>query len=49
MSEATHVENDGTLWLYSGNQWYYWYHFAWAPYVGPVTRNFLLKLREINQ
>lgn len=48
-SQATHIEDDGTLWLYLGNQWYYWYHFEWSPYVGPVNKNFLLKLREINR
>lgn len=43
--DAQYQEEDGTWWKNEGGQWYYWYHFAWAPYVGPVAKNFELRFR----
>lgn len=45
---ATHQEEDGTWWVNQYGQWYYWYHFGWAPYVGPVDKNFELRFKWVS-
>lgn len=45
--DAQYQEEDGTWWKNEGGQWYYWYSFDWAPYVGPVNKNFELRFRWV--
>ena len=47
-SNTTHIEiGDGTPWLESDGNWYYWWGFKWLPYVGPKTKSFYAKFRSV--
>ena len=46
MSEATHVENDGTLWKEVNGEWFFWRdYWGWIQYVGPKPPSFYNKFR----
>ncbi|WP_171334243.1 hypothetical protein [Acinetobacter sp. CFCC 10889] len=46
---ATHIENDGTYWMQtSTNEWYWWRDgWGWCQYVGAKNKGFYGKFRHI--
>lgn len=47
--DATHIENDGTYWLKTdSNDWFFWRNgWGWCQYVGIKNKSFYDKFRTI--